>query len=332
MQAHSKSPINTEFINLQTDFGFKHIFGTLKHKSLLIRFLNALFKDLLTVRDVTYHDKEILPAEEKGKRIVYDVYCTSKTKRKESLLFPKNQLSSDKGNSEAEHHFILEMQNIYSPPFEERMVYYVCQMVSRQGKAGWDYTLDPVFAVAVLDFNFSHLKPKLIRRVMLSDTESGERLTDKVRIIFCSLPELPLRWEECVTEIEQMLYLIKNMESMDRKSKAYIDGNYSELFDAARSSELREEEIVYYSQSLEKLRETQRGIEYAAEEAARVAAEKAERKGIAKGRAEGIVEGRAEGRDETLRGIVRFMLEQNADIEFISKATGLSKEEIQKYQ
>ena len=185
-----------------------------------------------------------------------------------------------------------------------------------------------MFAVAVLDFNFSHLKPKLIRRVMLSDTESGEKLTDKVRIIFCSLPELPLRGEECRTEIEQMLYLIKNMESMDRKSKAYTEGNYSEMFDAARSSELREEEVVYYSQSLEKLRETQRGIEYAAEEAARVAAEKAERKGIAKGRAEG----RAEGRDETLREIVRFMLEQHTDIDFISKTTGLSKEDIQKYQ
>ncbi|MDE6007992.1 MAG: hypothetical protein K2G90_02175 [Muribaculaceae bacterium] len=115
---------------------------------------------------------------------------------------------------------------------------------------------------------------------------------------------------------------------MDRTSKAYTEGNYSELFDAARSSELREEEVVYYSQSLEKLRETQRGIEYAAEEAARVAAEKAERKGIAKGRAEG----RAEGRNETLREIVRFMLEQHADIDFISKTTGLSKEDIQKYQ
>ena len=138
MKAKTDSPIKTEFINLQTDFGFKHVFGSLKHKSLLIRFLNALFKDLLTVNDVTYHDKEILPTEEKGKRIVYDVYCTSKSKRKDSLLFPSNQLS-------------------YSPPFEERMVYYVSQMVSRQGRAGWDYTLDPVFAVAVLDFNFSHL-------------------------------------------------------------------------------------------------------------------------------------------------------------------------------
>ncbi|MDE6792258.1 MAG: Rpn family recombination-promoting nuclease/putative transposase [Muribaculaceae bacterium] len=328
MKAKTDSPIKTEFINLQTDFGFKHVFGSLKHKSLLIRFLNALFKDLLTVNDVTYHDKEILPAEEKGKRIVYDVYCTSKSKRKDSLLFPSNQLSSDKGDAETDYHFILEMQNIYSPPFEERMVYYVSQMVSRQGRAGWDYTLDPVFAVAVLDFNFSHLRPKLIRRVMLSDTDSGERLTEKVRIVFCSLPQLPKVWEECRTEIEQMLYLIKNMESMDRKSKAYTEGNYTEMFDAARSSELREEEVVYYSQSLEKLRETQRGIEYAAEEAARVAAEKAERKGIAKGRAEG----RAEGRNETLREIVRFMLEQHADIDFISNTTGLSKEDIQKYQ
>ncbi|MDE6299411.1 MAG: Rpn family recombination-promoting nuclease/putative transposase, partial [Muribaculaceae bacterium] len=221
MKDKAKPQIKTEFINLQTDFGFKHVFGSLKHKHLLIRFLNALFKDVLTVRDVTYHDKEILPSEEKGKRIVYDVYCTSKFKRNENLLFPKNQISSDNGKGEIDYHFILEMQNIYTPPFEERMTYYVFQMVSQQGKIGWDYTLEPVFGIAVIDFNLGKLEPKLIRNVMLTDTDSGEHLTEKVQMIFCSLPQLPKKWEDCKTEIEQMLFLIKNIETMNTNSKPY---------------------------------------------------------------------------------------------------------------
>ena len=68
------------------------------------------------------------------------------------------------------------MQNIYTPPFEERMTYYASKMVAEQGKAGWNYDLEPVFAVAVMDFNFSHLSPKLVRDIMLTDRVTGEVL------------------------------------------------------------------------------------------------------------------------------------------------------------
>ncbi len=65
-----KKPI---FMNLMTDFAFKRLFGSPKRKRLLIRFLNILFADEnLKVEDVTYLDKEILPSDENGKRIVYD--------------------------------------------------------------------------------------------------------------------------------------------------------------------------------------------------------------------------------------------------------------------
>ncbi|MDE6562497.1 MAG: Rpn family recombination-promoting nuclease/putative transposase [Muribaculaceae bacterium] len=98
-------------------------------------------------------------------------------------------------------------------------------MVAGQGKAGWNYEIEPVFAVAVTDFNFGHLSPKLIRDVMLTDKDSGEVLTDKVHIFFCSLKEVPDKWEECRTEIEYILFLIKNMESMDSTSLAYKEGD-----------------------------------------------------------------------------------------------------------
>lgn len=51
------------FMNLMTDFAFKRLFGSPERKRLLIRFLNIIFaEDNMTVTDVTYHDKEILPA------------------------------------------------------------------------------------------------------------------------------------------------------------------------------------------------------------------------------------------------------------------------------
>ncbi|MDE5870330.1 MAG: Rpn family recombination-promoting nuclease/putative transposase, partial [Muribaculaceae bacterium] len=261
------SEIKTPYLNLQTDFGFKHVFGSLKNKGALIRFLNALFEDRLTVTDVAFHDKEILPSAQDGKRIVYDVYCTIPVSRSDSSFFPLRQTAGSSGKKDCDHHFILEMQNIYTPPFEERIVFYASKMVSEQGKAGWNYELEPVFAVAVTDFNFDHMSPKLVRDVALVDRDSGELLTDKLHIFFCSLREVPERWEECRTEMECILFLIKNMDSMDNTSIAYREGRFTEIFDAARSSRLNSDEIVTYSQSLEKLRDTQLGIRYAAEQA-----------------------------------------------------------------
>ncbi len=88
--------ITTFFLNLQTDFAFKKVFGSIQNKHILIRFLNALFEGQLRVTDIKYHDKEILPSEEAGKRIVYDVYCTSDISRKDSAFFPGPQLTDGK--------------------------------------------------------------------------------------------------------------------------------------------------------------------------------------------------------------------------------------------
>ena len=192
----ASTEIQTEYINIQTDFGFKHVFGNIDNKTALVRFLNALFEGRLTVTDVVYHDKEILPSEENGKRIVYDVYCTTPVSIGESPFFRRTRPKEGE-KAERDHHFILEMQNIYTPPFEERMAYYASKMVAGQGKAGWNYELEPVFAVAVTDFNFGHLSPKLVRDVMLTDRDSGEALTDKVHIFLCSLKEVPGRCEPC---------------------------------------------------------------------------------------------------------------------------------------
>ncbi|MBD5262606.1 MAG: hypothetical protein HDS39_00845 [Bacteroides sp.] len=90
----ASTEIQTEYINIQTDFGFKHVFGNIDNKTALVRFLNALFEGRLTVTDVVYHDKEILPSEENGKRIVYDVYCeaarSSRLKDEEKVAYSQS--------------------------------------------------------------------------------------------------------------------------------------------------------------------------------------------------------------------------------------------------
>lgn len=300
--------IKTEDINIQTDFGFKHVFGDIRNKRALILFLNALFAGRLIVTDVTYHDKEILPSEQKGKRIVYDVYCTSHVRRGDSPYFPVMQTPPSYKDTGADHHFILEMQNIYTPPFEERIVFYASKMIAGQGKAGWNYELESVFVVAVTDFNFSHLSPRLVRDVMLVDRESREALTDKLHILLCSLREVPGEWEKCDSELEYILYLIKHMEDMDSTSLAFREGNYADIFQAARSSSLKDDEKIAYSQSLERLRDTRIGITFAADKAR--------------------AEGRAEGKNEERRNSICIMLSLGVEPTAIAEKYRISVEEV----
>lgn len=231
----------TTFINIQTDYGFKKIFGTKENKHILIRFLNALFEDTIKVTDVVYHDKEILPDEEEGKRIIYDIYCTA---------------------NDGSHHFILEMQNCYQYLFEDRVLYYTARALAGQGHKGWDYDLKTVVSVVLTDFDFKGLSPALKHDMVMADRATGEILSEKMRIIFLSLARMEEKlWCDCHNEIERLLFLIKNIDKMDKNSEIYKSGDYEDLFNAAETDNLACEEMISYSRSLSYLNRVKRGVE-----------------------------------------------------------------------
>lgn len=283
----------TTFINLQTDYGFKRLFGTARNKPILIRFLNAVLGETVTVTDVVYHDKEMLPRDEDGKRIIYDVYCTSQ------------------GDS---HHFILEMQNFYEPPFEERVLYYTTKIISDQGKKGWNYSLSPVISIVVMDFDLRHLRKSLMHDIRMTDVNTGEVLTDKIRVLLLSLRHVSTKkWEECGSEIERLMYLIKNMDKLDKNSEIYRSREYEEMFEAAETDNMVKEELVAYSESLQRMRDYQSGLDYARKESYD----------------DGVSKGRAEGRAEGLRESAMKMLKAGLDTQFIHEMTGLPITEIE---
>lgn len=323
MTDNSTPRIETPFINLQSDYGFKRAFGSAKYKRVVIRFLQAALGDEVTVTDVRFHDKEKLPAGSGGKRIVYDVYFTMEVPARGSTLKPFN-LRRDIREDDVTHHFILEMQNLYEPPFEDRMLYYASKTVAEQGGGGWNYDLDPVVLITIIDFDFPHLTKRLAREFRIQERTTGEVLTEKLRFLFYSLKQVPGQWEDCGDDLQRQLYLIKNMDKMDKNSKPYRDGGYDELFEAAESNLLAGEEVVLYSQSLARMQAIRSGMEYRYEEG------RAE--GIVEGRAEGIVEGRAEGivegRAEEKIMIARKMISGGMAPALVASFTGLSLEKI----
>ncbi len=331
---NGSTTIDTTFISLVTDFGFKRIFGSEKRKHLLIRFLNALLGDGITVTDVKFLQTEKLPEHMDGKRIIYDVsfHTNVNYDGEEPAWVVQDRIwrrRMDPRSSEdgVTHHFIMEMQNLYKAFFNERILYYAAKAVADQGVKGWHYMMKPVVVVAVTSFDNPSLGRHLVHDMVMMDRKHGDVLTEKFRIMFLSLPQVP-EWDECGTELERILFLIKNMETMDKESKPYITGEYDEFFEAAETQQLVAEEAVCYSESRQRLIDEERD---------RLAdrwywRDRWREEWLAEGKAEGKAEGRAEGREKERRKMAKALLDMEMPLEQISKVTELTVEELKKLQ
>lgn len=327
------------FINIMTDFGFKRAFGSEERSDVLIQFLNALFEDKLTVTDVEFRNTERLPDNPDGKRIIHDVFFKSNVeygddkpewfKRQRRLM----QSLGHEFDESTRHHFILEMQNINQPPFEERLLYYSAREIASQGKSGAAYLLNPVITIAVTNFNFPHLDPRLRHDFGMMDKKTGKLLTDKLLITLLSLKEVG-NWADCKTELERILYIIKNIHLMDTNSEAYKCGRYEGLFNAADTTLMTDEDYYAYERDLRKLEDMNAGVLYAAQlarEEGEAAGElRGEARGEAKGEAKGRAEGEAIGRDKERAEIIRSFYAAGISSEKIAETLAMPLDEVNK--
>ncbi len=287
-----------KFINPFTDVGFKRIFGQEINKDLLIDFLNALLEGERSVKDIRFLDKELLPEFSKDRGLIYDIYCTD-----------------EKGGE-----FIVEMQNKEHVNFRERTLYYLSQAIARQGERGadWKFGLKAVYGVFFLNFHLTDLPSKLRTDIVLADRDTHELFTDKMRYIFLELPSFKKEESECETDFERWIYVLKNMETLQRlpfKARNAVFKKLEEIVDIASMSK---EERMKYDESIKVYRDQLAVMEFE------------RNKGLAEGRAEGLAKGKAEGRAEGLaegkENVACNLKRMGMDVETIAKVTGLDPE------
>ncbi len=278
-----------KFINPFTDVGFKRIFGQEINKDLLIDFLNALLEGERQVKDIRFLDKELLPMYENDRRLIYDVYCTDE-------------------NGEQ---FIVEMQNKEHVNFRERTIFYLSQAIARQGEKGvdWRFDLKAVYGVFFLNFMLTDLPRKLRTDIVLADRDTHEQFSDKMRYIFLQLPLFTKEESECDTDFERWIYVLKNMETLQRlpfKARNAVFQKLEEIVDIAAMSK---EDRMKYDESIKVYRDRLAIIEY-------------ERR---KGLAEGLAKGERNKQIEIACNLKRMGLAT----ETIAQATGLAPEAIE---
>ncbi len=262
--------MKAKYINPYTDFGFKKLFGEEANKDLLMNFLNQLLPVQHKIIHLMFKNPEQLGSISSERKAIFDIHC-----------------ENDKGDR-----FIVEMQKAKIKFFKDRAVFYTTFPIKEQAEKGdWDFKLNPVYCVALLDFEFGdHREQKNhLTRVQLKD-QYCQTFYDKLTYIFIEMPRFTKKEDELENHFDKWLYFLKHLESFESipgilKEEVFLKG-----FKIAEIANLDEKERAEYEESLKHYRDLKGVIDTSFEEGEKVGYEKGYEKGEKKGYEKGKME------------------------------------------
>ena len=278
--------IKAKYIDLMVDWSFKRIFGTEVNKDILIEFLKVIFPQF-AITDITYIPTEQLGIMEDDRKAIFDVLC-----------------KTEDGKT-----FLVEMQRGKQEHFFERALYYTSFPIMKQGKKAiakeeegadpWDFSLDGVFFLGILDFKYEQ-DEMTEHRYQLLETKTLKQMTDKLEFVFVEVAKFDKGEDELETDLDKWLYLLKNMSTLLERPAALRDRVFGRLFDVAEYARLDDEERKNYVIAMNTARDTYNQIAYA----------------------------RKEGGQEKAYEIARKMISKGIDVDTVADFTGLTRDEI----
>ncbi|WKN42376.1 Rpn family recombination-promoting nuclease/putative transposase [Tunicatimonas pelagia] len=279
-----------KYINPFTDYGFKRLFGEEPNKELLLDFLNELLKhEQGQITELTYLKSDKLGSSEEDRKAVFDLYCQNERGEK----------------------FIVELQKTKQKFFKDRTVYYSTFPIREQAQRGsdWTFELKAVYTVAILDFVFDEdqNEPDKFRYdVKLTDIETCQVFYDKLTFVYLEMPKFQKDIKELTTKFEKWMYVIRNLNKLDKVPDELREGIFERLFEVAEIAKFSPEEVQAYEESLKSYRDLKNSLDTAFEE------------GVEQGIERRNVE------------IVKNSLQQGLSIDVVSAISGLSHGEIER--
>lgn len=309
--------LQDRYINPLTDFGFKKLFGTEPNKSLLIDFLNQILPDR-KIKDLSYASGEKHGTSESDRKAIFDLYCIG-----------------DNGER-----FIVEMQKAKQNYFKDRSVFYASFPIQEQAKKNeWDFKLDPVYSIGILDFIFDdHKDDEDILHIVELKNQRCELFYNKLKFIYVELPKFTKSEEELESHFDKWMYVFTHLSRLNDRPKKLQDRIFSKLFEAAEIAKFTPKERMAYEESLKYYRDLknvvdtsreegiEEGIGIGLEQGIEIGIEQ----GIEKGIEQGIEKGIEKGRKERNVEIAKSLKSNGVSIQIIIQTTGLTEEEIEK--
>jgi predicted transposase/invertase (TIGR01784 family) len=286
----------TRFINPYTDFGFKKLFGEEANKDLLIDFLNAVLPIESPIAELTLTQSEQLPDNPTDRKAVFDIACVGQ-------------------NGES---FTVEMQKAKQLWFKDRALFCTAFPILRQGQRGdWNFKLNPVYLVAVLDFKYDEVEErrKIYRLVSLKD-QDGDEFTDRLKIVFLQMPLFTKTESELETQKDKWLFFLKNLDSLDEIPAILREPVFEKAFATAEYVKYPPALQEAYKNDLKAYRDNINVLETARIE----------------GKEIGEAIGEARGETNKALEIARNLKAKGLDATLIAETTGLSLDEIKRLE
>ncbi len=218
------------YINPYTDFGFKKLFGEEGNKDLLIDFLNQLLPPHHQIADLNFRNPENLADFSTERKAIFDIHCKA--------------LSGEK--------FIVEMQKAKVKYFKDRSLFYITFPIREQAQQGdWNFRLEPIYFVAILDFEYDEAEEirKFRRDVSLKD-QDGDVFFDKLHFKFLQMPLFNKKENELATKFDKWCYFLKNLESFDQIPNILNEPIFQKAFGTAELANLSIEQRAIYEENL----------------------------------------------------------------------------------
>ena len=280
------------YVDILTNGGFKALFGDVNNKDVVISILNVLLPEHRQIAYIDYLPTELQgPVVDQSKEFHYDFMC-----RDESGTF-----------------FIVELQKYWEDDWFKRCVSYASRAYDRQNRRGQNYDVPPVYLIGLMDIEVGHpdvefWKDKYVSEYTFREKESHDLLAETIVIIFAEMAHFDKRAEECVTETDRMLYVLKFIGRMMEQPAWLQNEVYTRIFSACEIAGFPEDKRIKYEQEMND--------------------EKRLRSEYNTARRMGLEEGLEKGREEARLESARKLKQMGVASEIIAEATGLSIEEI----
>ena len=288
--------MNKKPFNALNDCFVRYFFTDKGGEKVLLDFINAVMisADMKTFKAVEILNPFNLKKHYNDKETIVDVKCITKNG---TVVIIEVQLS---GNLR----------------FPERILYYWSSNYSKLLKKGEEYEdLTPVISINLLNFNLNKKNSNVHSCYMIYDTKNARLLTDHLQIHIIELKKFKFKDNDLKKDLNYWLgfFTTNNMEAYMSeivKEKPIMEEAHKRYNNFIRSrlmmSEYEKKEIYQYDKQITLKEERQEGIK------------------------EGMKKGIEKGRLAEQISMATAMKKDGADINLISKYTGLTIKEIEK--
>lgn len=295
MTAKGDATMKGKYLSPKADLTFKLVFG--EHKDLAMSLLNALLPlaEDEQITSLEYATPEMIPENPAKKDSVVDVRCTDAKGRQ----------------------FIVEMQMYWNQYFQKRVLLNASKAIVRQLNKREDYSLiQPVYCLNLVnDIGFQSAPEEFYHDYAIVNMEHSDRIIEGLRFVFIELPKfqpkniaekkMAVLWLRFLTEISE--------DTQDAPIELLENEATRKALSIVEKSAMSEGQLYAYEKFWDAVINEEVLLKGSFD------------RGVSEGEAIGIAKGEAKANRKNAQNLKNLGI----DIETISKATGLTAEEIE---